>query len=105
MVKLRDRDKQEVDQFFKVDKEVDKGEIINIQHTPVFSQDSIQILARRHYELEIDMLSNVLDVLNQRIPAFGIEKPATCRMSAEFEAQMVRKFDDWKANVIANRKR
>ena len=42
-----------------IDNEVDKGEILQIQYTPVFSSDSLQTLARRHYEYEIDMLANV----------------------------------------------
>ncbi|MAB60684.1 MAG: hypothetical protein CMO46_09130, partial [Verrucomicrobiales bacterium] len=47
-----------------IDSEVDKGELICIKETPIFPDDNIQTLARRHYDLEIDMLSNILDFLH-----------------------------------------
>ena len=88
-----------------IDNEVDKGEILQIRLTPVLSSDSLETLARRHYEYEIDMLANVLEVLDIRVIPTHIEKPATMRMNAEKEAEMVRKFDDWKmqfSNLKAN---
>ena len=51
------------------------------------------------------MLSNVLEVIDSRIMPGDIEKPATMRMKAETEAEMVRRFDDWKihfTNLKAN---
>ena len=50
-----------------IDSEVDKGVILQIQYTPVFSSDSLETLARRHYESEIDMLANVLEVYKHSI--------------------------------------
>ena len=82
-----------------IDNEVDKGEILQIQYTPVFSSDSLQTLARRHYEYEIYMLANVLKVIDSRVIPSDIEKPATMRMKAEVEAEMVRRFDDWKVHI------
>ena len=82
-----------------IDNEVDKGEILQIQYTPVFSSDSLETLARRHYEYEIDMLANVLEVIDSRVMPSDIEKPATMRMKAEIEAEMVRKFDNWKIHI------
>lgn len=82
-----------------IDNDVDKGEILQIQYTPVFSSDSLETLARRHYEYEIDMLANVLEVIDSRIMPSDIEKPATMRMKAETEAEMVRRFDDWKIHI------
>lgn len=79
-----------------IDNEVDKGEILQIMYTQVFTSDSLETLARRHYENEIDMLANVLDVIDDRIIPTDIEKPATMRMNAKTEAKMVRNFDDWK---------
>ena len=84
-----------------IDSEVDKGEILQIQYTPVFSSDSLETLARRHYEYEIDMLTNVLEVIDSRVMPSDIEKPATMRMKAETEAEMVRRFDDWKTHVTS----
>jgi len=82
-----------------IDSEVDKGVILQIQYTPVFSSDSLETLARRHYESEIDMLANVLEVIDSRVIPSDIEKPATMRMKAETEAEMVRRFDDWKIHI------
>lgn len=82
-----------------IDNDVDKGEILQIQYTPVFSSDGLETLARRHYEYEIDMLANVLEVIDSRIMPSDIEKPATMRMKAETEAEMVRRFDDWKIHI------
>lgn len=83
-----------------IDSEVDKGEILVIKHTPVFSSDSLESLARRHYEMEIEMMANVVDFLDSRILPFDEEKPASMRMSAETETQMVRRFDDWKEKIV-----
>ena len=83
-----------------IDNEVDKGEILMIEYTSLFSTDSIETLARRHYELEIEMLTKVLDVLSLRIAPSEIEKPATMRMNESTEAKMVSKFDDWKAAML-----
>ena len=67
----------------------------------MFSSDSLETLARRHYEYEIDMLANVLEVIDSRIMPSDIEKPATMRMKAETEAEMVRRFDDWKIHITS----
>ncbi|MGB1158163.1 MAG: formyltransferase family protein [Porticoccaceae bacterium] len=87
-----------------IDNEVDKGEILQIMNTPVLTSDNLMTLARRHYENEIDMLANVLDVIESRVIPTGMEKPATMRMSAEVEAKMVRKFDDWKLKMTGLQK-
>ena len=83
-----------------IDREVDKGDIISIVKTPVFSTDNLESLARRHYELEIEMLVGVLDVINNRIFPQEREKPATRRMNLDTEAIMVGKFDEWKQNIV-----
>lgn len=82
-----------------IDNEVDKGEILEIRRTPVLTSDSLETLARRHYENEIDMLSNVLDVIEKRVVPAEAEKPATMRMNAETEAVMVRRFDEWRLRM------
>jgi len=38
-----------------IDKDVDRGEIIAVVPTTVYSSDTIEILARRHYENEIEV--------------------------------------------------
>lgn len=88
-----------------IDNEVDKGEILQIEYTPVFLSDSLETLARRHYELEINMLANVLEVIDSRVIPTDTEKPASMRMKAEIEVEMIKNFDDWRekiANLKAN---
>jgi len=41
-----------------IDKDVDRGEIIAVESTAVYASDTIETLARRHYENEIEMTSN-----------------------------------------------
>ncbi len=82
-----------------IDNEIDRGEILQIKYTPIFTSDSLETLARRHYEMEIDMLANVLEVIDSRVIPSNIEKPATKRMRAETEAEMVKKFDEWKESM------
>jgi len=40
-----------------IDENVDAGEVISVVETPVFVSDSLESLARRHYENEIKLLS------------------------------------------------
>ena len=62
----------------------------------VFLSDSLETLSRRHYEMDIEMMAQVIDVLDSRITPEDEEKTATMRMNAEIEAKLVRKFDDLK---------
>ena len=80
-----------------INQEIDKGEIIEIRYTPVFSTDTINTLADRHYENEIEMLSNVLDMIDIRISPKKLVKPAKLRMSNNFEASLLEKFNLWKS--------
>lgn len=79
-----------------IDNEVDKGEVLQIENTPVFSSDSIETLSRRHYELELHLMRNVLDLLDKRVSSFAPEKPAKMRMPAHIESEMLEMFDAWK---------
>lgn len=87
-----------------IDNEVDKGEILQINYTPVLKSDSLETLARRHYEYEIDMLANVLEVIESRIIPKEMEKPATMRMKSEIEAKMISNFEDWKLKMTSLQK-
>jgi len=79
-----------------IDNEVDAGEIASIRETPVFLGDSLETLARRHYESEIDMLGHFQEFLrNPHIPSFSVGEPHK-RMPPEAEREMVRRFDDYK---------
>lgn len=79
-----------------IDENVDSGKIISIIKTPVYEGDSLLTLSRRHYELEIDTLSNFNSHLsNSFIEEFPIHE-AQKRMPADVEAVMCRRFDDYK---------
>lgn len=80
-----------------IDQEVDKGEVLTIQQTPVFPSDSIQLVARRHYECEIDLMKNIPELLGQRETSFGEEKPAKMRMPLNIEKTMLANFQHWKS--------
>ena len=41
-----------------IDKIVDSGQVVSVVPTPVFTTESLETLARRHYENEIRLLSN-----------------------------------------------
>ncbi len=83
-----------------IDNEIDKGEIIEIKNTPVFSTDSLQTLSRRHYELEISMLESVIHLLDKRFNPSGIEKKSTLRMNNSLEKEMIKNFNVWKEKFI-----
>ena len=83
-----------------IDSEVDKGEILKIAKTPVFPSDTLTSLARRHYELELDLLTNVIDYLDRREEVKFEEKPPTRRMDSEREKKLILKFDKWKERYV-----
>jgi phosphoribosylglycinamide formyltransferase 1 len=80
-----------------IDKEVDSGEVIKVKETDVFKSDSIESLARRHYENEINLLLKFEDYIkcpsniysNNKV---GIRKK---RMSIEKEEEMTKKFEKY----------
>ena len=82
-----------------IDAEVDAGEVIAIVRTPIFPSDSLDSLARRHYELELDVLGEFLTFLDGTAKA-GLEvypeNPPRMRMPIDTERKMVAKFDEYK---------
>jgi phosphoribosylglycinamide formyltransferase-1 len=82
-----------------IDAAIDAGEVITIARTPVFPSDSLDSLARRHYELELDMLSEFLTFLEGKAKGSSSvypEKPPTMRMPINIESEMIAKFDEYK---------
>ena len=86
-----------------IDADVDMGEIVHHEPTPVFAEDDIHSLAKRHYEAEIDVLAN----FDQYLPG-GARKPLLLdlpvqpprmRMPADVEAEMLKKFETYAANL------
>ena len=82
-----------------IDAEVDAGETIAIVRTPVFPSDSLESLARRHYELELDVLTKFLTFLEGKakasLPAYP-ENPPRMRMPVDTESEMIARFEEYK---------
>ena len=79
-----------------IDSQADAGEVIATSPTPVFANDRYEDLARRHYELEIAMLTGFEHYLNQpRAASTLAERPARMRMNAETEARMFADFPEY----------
>ena len=83
-----------------IDEEADKGRIISIRRTNVYITDSLETLARRHYENEIDMLSDFDKFLGNSVFDVDYKKldetEPTRRMPIDIEMQMARKFEEYK---------
>lgn len=80
-----------------IDADVDAGEVVCTVPTPVYADDDLETFALRHYEAEIDMISNFDRYLDAAQP------PATypwgeshMRMPAEKEAVMIDLFEQYK---------
>lgn len=82
-----------------IDAAVDAGETIAVIRTPIFPSDSLETLARRHYELELDVLSEFLAFMAggyaQPTEVFP-QHPPKMRMPIDTEQVMVRRFDEYK---------
>jgi phosphoribosylglycinamide formyltransferase-1 len=74
-----------------VDAEVDAGEVLSVVRTPVFPGDDLAILARRHYEIEIEMTINFERYIKQaRTDLRNVaERPARMRMPEADERRML----------------
>ena len=83
-----------------IDEEVDQGQILHIEKTHVFPSDSINTLARRHYENEILLLGQVLNVIENRITVTQASKPSTMRMGIDTEKIVIEKFEKWKMKML-----
>lgn len=81
-----------------IDKNVDAGKIISIVPTPIFPSDSLETLARRHYENEIRLLSNFeAEMAAPNNPYQGIEGcESTRRMKLCQEEELKKKFELYK---------
>ncbi|MEG1895228.1 MAG: formyltransferase family protein, partial [Oscillospiraceae bacterium] len=81
-----------------IDKGVDCGEIITVLPTPVFSTDTLETLARRHYERELQLLSGYRYHLAHPQNDFAALacRNATMRMPIATEKQMVDLFNQYK---------
>lgn len=80
-----------------VDAQVDAGQVVSVMPTPVFASDTYTSLARRHYENEIDMLSNLEMHLKcgQNTFADQAADQVRKRMPQDIELQMIRRFSEY----------
>ena len=81
-----------------IDESVDAGQILTIVPTPVFSSDTLESAARRHYENEIILLSNFEQYLDcGKNPFRGIQPGESMRrMSYAQEQELKKKFELYK---------
>jgi len=84
----------------EIDSEVDKGNILHIEKTPIFKEDTINEVAKRHYELELELTVKFLDYINSSYKSIFIEKPSKMRMNNEKEQEMIKKFNAWKEKIL-----
>ena len=83
-----------------IDEEVDSGKIIYHKKTPIFKSDDYQELAKRHYDMEIDMLVNFEKyIIKPTVYKFKSQEPKI-RMPIEIEGKMLRRFEEYKKNIL-----
>lgn len=80
-----------------IDDGVDLGRHLASTHTPVFQHDSLESLARRHYEMEIGLLTDYARYLAAPDPAPQDlpTRPSRKRMSHDEEEKMIGAFDSY----------
>lgn len=83
-----------------IDEQVDAGQIISIFHTPMYPSDTILSLARRHYEIEIDILSNFNHYLENTSDYSFPVYDAHRRMPLEKEKEMAARFEAYKSKIV-----
>lgn len=85
-----------------IDERVDAGEVVSIVPTPVFLSDTLNTLARRHYENEIHVLAHFEEYLKHpQNPFEGITQgESTRRMKEEQEAELPGRFELYKRRVL-----
>ena len=78
-----------------IDEAVDMGEVISVEPTPVYKTDSLERLARRHYECEIEMVVNFERYLKEPSNVFADspEGMQNMRMNKETERSMLEAAD------------
>ncbi len=87
-----------------IDENVDMGEIISVIPTPVFISDTLETLAKRHYDNEIKILSQFEHYLNNpQNDFYDIEcAESNRRMPYDTEVKMTEVFDEYKQKFSMN---
>ncbi|MEM7251841.1 MAG: formyltransferase family protein [Pseudomonadota bacterium] len=79
-----------------IDEEADSGEVIAHLETPLFSTDTLEDFAERHYKSELWMLQNFDHFLSNRRVESLPKEDASRRMPMETEKEMVDRFSDYR---------
>jgi phosphoribosylglycinamide formyltransferase-1 len=89
-----------------VDEAVDMGELITIEPTPVYVDDTLEILATRLYDSEIALLARFDDFIGKGpyISTYP-EREATRRMPAATEHEMMTRFEEYKNRFAVDKKK
>lgn len=81
----------------QINQDVDLGKLIHHSPTPLFKDDSLQVLAARHYNNEISTLcSFIKSELSYRIISGLNQNPAMKRMHKSLEANLPSKLVEYK---------
>ena len=80
-----------------IDEQVDAGEVISVEETCVYRTDTLETLARRHYENEIDSIVKFAEYLASPINPFAnIEAgEARMRMPLSAEQEVTQTFEQY----------
>jgi phosphoribosylglycinamide formyltransferase-1 len=83
-----------------IDAQIDAGRVLHQEQTPVFEDDDIEVLARRHYEAEIDLLANFDRYLDGGAVFELPPQEPTRRMPPQLEAETVARFGRYKLKAV-----
>lgn len=79
-----------------IDRDADAGTILAHVRTPLYSTDTLQTFADRHYAIEIGMLGSVETFMNEGEVLDLPEQDATMRMKSEVEEGLFEAFEAYK---------
>jgi len=87
----------------KLSSEVDMGDLWVTKETPVCANDTLEAFARRHYEMEIYLLSHFQNYYQTSAQSVAADKalPATKRMPKEKEEMLWSAFEAYKNRYAA----
>jgi phosphoribosylglycinamide formyltransferase-1 len=87
-----------------IDEEADAGEVLGVEPTPLFADDTLESFARRHYELEILMMIGFETYLDRRREQLeGAPRPPRMRMPHSEQTQLRDSFVNYKARFALGR--
>ena len=81
-----------------VDENIDLGEIISQNITPILPNDTLEEAAKRHYDAEVSMLSNFEKFLHQGKYFYLPRKKPRLRMKVSKEERLYKNFEIYKRN-------